>query len=63
MHVHAFTCFLQKAALDVAPGIFQVFGIGFAAGTKFFQLILCLLFQLFEFPDSGGSVLMLFFRI
>ena len=63
MHIHALTSFLQKAALDVAPGIFQIFGIGFAAGTKFFQFISCLLFLLFELSDSGSSFLMLFFRI
>ena len=53
MHIHALTRFLQEAALDVAPGILQVFGIGFAAGTKLFQFIPCLLFLLFELPECG----------
>ena len=63
MHIHALTRFLQEAALDVAPGILQVFGIGFAAGTKLFQFIPCLLFLLFELPECGRRLLMLLFRV
>ena len=63
MDIHALSRLLQQTALQEGSGVFQIFGICLASGAQFLQLILSLLFLVFQVPDHRGRFLALLFRV